>query len=135
MSPENNLLILTANTSTDDAMPCQACVIYVTPDCTDSAVQKRAHGFLSQGIDVISFSFRRSRYNVDFVPDWPNVELGITTEGRLLTRLFVFLGALRLIYSHRRKWRAASLLYARNLDLALLALIGKAVTRCPAPFV
>jgi succinoglycan biosynthesis protein ExoL len=72
---------------------------------------------------------------VDFVPDWPNVELGITTEQRLLTRLFVFLRALRVIYGHRRTWRAASFLYARNLDLALLALIGKAVTRCPAPLV
>jgi succinoglycan biosynthesis protein ExoL len=98
-------------------------------------VQKRAHGFLSEGIDLLSFSFRRTRYNVDFVPDWPNVELGVTTEQRLLTRLFVFLRALRVIYSHRRTWRAASLVYARNLDLALLALIGKAVTRSPAPFV
>jgi succinoglycan biosynthesis protein ExoL len=86
-------------------------------------------------MDLVSFSFRRTRYNVDFVPDWPNIELGITTERRLLTRVFVFLRSLWVIYGHRRTWRAATLLYARNLDLALLTLIAKAMTRCRAPFV
>ncbi len=119
-------------TTIDDAHPW---LIYLSPDCTDSAVQKRVHGFLSEGIDLVSFSFRRARYNVDYVPDWPNVELGITTERRLLARLFVFLRALWVIYCHRRPWRSASVLYARNLDMALLALIGKAITRCPASFV
>jgi succinoglycan biosynthesis protein ExoL len=122
-------------TSADDTQAPQGCVVYVTPDCTDSAVRKRAHGFLSAGMDLISFSFRRTRYNVDFLPDWPNIELGITTERRLLTRVFVSLRALWAIYGHRRAWRTAFLVYARNLDVALLALIGKAVTRCPAPFV
>ena len=111
------------------------CVVYVTPDCTDSAVRKRAHGFLSAGIDLVSFSFRRSRYNVDFVPDWTNIELGKTTEQKLSTRIFVFLRALRIFLKHKRTWRAASVLYARNLDLALLALLGKAATRCSAPLV
>lgn len=127
--------MLTANKPTDVAQVRQGCVIYVTPDCTDSAVQKRVQGFLGAGNDLISFSFRRTRYNVDFEPDWPNIELGITTERRLLTRVFVFLRALWVIHRHRRTWRAASLVYVRNLDLALLALIAKAVTRCSAPFV
>ncbi len=127
--------MLIAKTSTDDAQPRQGCVIYLTPDCTDCAVQKRARGFLSIGVDLISFSFRRARYNVDFVPDWPNIELGITTERRLLTRVFLSVRALWVIYGHRRTWRLASLVYAANLDLALLALIGIAVTRCPASFV
>ncbi len=122
-------------TSADHAPAQRGCVVYVTPDCTDSAVQKRAHGFLSVGMDLVSFSFRRTRYNVDFVPDWTNIELGITTERRLLTRVFVFLRALCVICGHRRAWRAATVLYARNLDLACLALIGKAATRCAAPFV
>ena len=122
-------------TSDDDAQSQRGCVVYVTPDCTDSAVQKRAHGFVSVGMRLVSFSFRRTRYNVDFVPDWPNIELGITTERRLLTRVFVFLRSLWVIHDHRRTWREATMLYARNLDLALLALTAKAITRSPAPFV
>ena len=122
-------------TSAEHAQARSGCVVYVTPDCTDSAVQKRVRGFLGVGMDVVSFSFRRARYNVNFVPDWPNVELGNTTERRLVTRAIVLLRALWLIYRHRRTWRAASVLYARNLDLALLTLVGKAITRCSSPFV
>ncbi len=125
--------MLKTMTSTDDSHVRQGLVLYVTPDCTDSAVLKRAHGILSAGVKLVSFSFRRIRYNVDFVPDWPNLELGNTTERRLLTRIFVFLRALRVFRAHRSLWQSASLVYARNLDLALLALIGKAVTRCRAP--
>ncbi len=79
---------------TDDRPEQRTRVIYVTPDCTDSAVQKRVAGFLDSGIELSSFSFRRRRYNVNFIPDWPNVELGMTTERRLATRVWVFLRAL-----------------------------------------
>ncbi len=127
--------MLIAKTSTDAAAERSVSVIYVTPDCTDSAVQKRAHGFLNAGVDLLSFSFRRTRYNVDLVPDWPNIELGITTERRLVSRLMALCGALRTIHRHRRTWRGADILYARNLDLALLALTARALTRCPARFV
>ncbi len=127
--------MLIANKSTDETQLQPGYTIYVTPDCTDSAVQKRAHGFLDAGMNLISFSFRRARYNVEFVPDWPNVELGITTERRLIKRIIIVLRSLWVIYGYRRTWREADLLYARNLDLALLALIAKAMTGCPAPFV
>jgi succinoglycan biosynthesis protein ExoL len=110
-------------------------VVYVAPDCTDSAVQRRVRSFQRVGADVVSFSFRRVRYNREFVPDWPNVELGLTTERKLVSRAIVFLQALRCIFRDRRIWRSASLVCARNLDLAILALVGKAVTRCPAPLV
>ena len=72
---------------------------------------------------------------MDFVPNWPNIELGVTTERRLLARVFASFRALKVIFDHRRTWRAASLLYARNLDLAVLALIGKFLTRSRAAFV
>ena len=110
-------------------------IIYVAPDCTDSAVKKRAHGFVSLGVDLLSFSFRRTRYDVNYVPDWPNVELGKTTERRLAARILMLLRALWIIYANRRSWRAATMLYVRNLDLALLTLLGKAMTRCRAPLV
>ena len=113
----------------------RARVIYVAPDCTDGAVRRRARGFLDAGVELISFCFRRHRYNVDFVPDWPNIELGVTTERRLLARVLAVFRSLKTSYDHRRTWRSASLLYARNLDLAVLTLIGKALTRSRAAFV
>lgn len=110
-------------------------IIYVAPDCTDSAVRKRAHGFVSLGVELLSFSFRRTRYDVDYVPDWPNVELGKTTERRLAARILMLSRALCIIYANRRSWREATILYVRNLDLALLAILGKVITRCRAPLV
>ena len=110
-------------------------IIYVAPDCTDSAVKKRAHGFARLGVDLLSFSFRRIRYDVDYMPDWPNVELGKTIERRLASRVLVFLRALWIIHANRRSWRDASILYVRNLDLALLALLGKTITGCRAALV
>jgi succinoglycan biosynthesis protein ExoL len=110
-------------------------IVYLAPDCTDSAVWKRARAFRQFGHELLSFSFRRDRYNIGVRPDWPNVELGKSVERRRAARLGVVGRALRLIVSRRRDWRAASMIYARNLDLAWLALIGRWMTRSTAPLV
>ena len=110
-------------------------IVYVAPDCTDSAVKKRAHGFLRLGHELQSFTFRRDRYNVGAPVDWPNVEMGKSQERRLGARLATLFQVLRTIFQHPNVWRKATLIAARNLDLAVLTLIGKAVTRSRAPFV
>ncbi|MCA9140487.1 MAG: hypothetical protein KDB00_27135 [Planctomycetales bacterium] len=132
---DHHTVMFTATITTDEAIPNAATVIYVAPDCTDSAVQKRVRGFITAGVDLVSFSFRRNRYNKGFVPEWPNVELGRTTEKRLVGRLKMFLHALRLMMRHRGLFRRASVLYARNLDLAVLALFAKFITRSSNRFV
>ena len=110
-------------------------IVYIAPDCTDSAVQKRAHGFVTAGHDVVSFSFRRTRYNVQYEPDWPNVSLGCTTERKLAARIAICLKALWRVIRYGRYWRQADLIYVRNLDLAVLTLIGRLLTGCCAPVV
>lgn len=110
-------------------------VIYIAPDCTDRAVERRVRGFLGVDLELVSFSFRRVRYDVDYVPDWPNVELGITAERRLIGRIFANLKAIGTLIRHRHQWRRAKFLYARNLDLAVLALVGRTLTRSKAAFV
>lgn len=110
-------------------------LVYLAPDCTDAAVKKRVHGFETLGHEVICFSFRRNRYNIGEIPVWTNVELGESRERRIASRIIALLRALFLIYPHRRSWRRATVLYARNLDLALLALLGKVLTRSPAPMI
>jgi len=103
-------------------------IVYLAPDCTDSAVKKRAHAFLRHGHQLLSFSFRRDRYNVGAMPDWPNIELGRSEERRLGARIVGICRALAIIFQQRHVWRQASLIYARNLDLALLALVGRLIT-------
>ena len=110
-------------------------IIYLAPDCTDNAVRKRAHDFIGLGHELLSFSFRRDRYNVGCIPDWPNIELGKSEERRLASRALIGLRALWIVFRKRCVWRKATVVYARNLDLALLALIGKLLTRCQAPLV
>ena len=127
------MVSLTMTSSNTDAA--RERIVYVAPDCTDAAVHKRARGFVNLGHALVSFSFRRARYNVDFTPDWPNVELGQTTERRLLARVLTCLGALGVIWRHRGQWRAATVLYARNLDLAILTLLAKTLVGARARFV
>ena len=115
-------------------LPCER-IIYLAPDCTDSAVKKRAHSFISLGHELLSFSFRRDRYNVGCLPDWPNIELGKSQERRLASRVLICLKAVWIIFRNRHTWCQATVVYARNLDLALLALVGKMITRCQAPLV
>ncbi len=110
-------------------------IIYVAPDFTDSAVKKRAHAFLAFGHELLSFSFRRDRYNVGIEADWPNVELGKSTERRLAARIWMCFTSLWTIHSYRRNWRDSTMIYARNLDLAILALIGRLITWSRAPLV
>ncbi len=119
----------------DAIVPRRHRIVYLTPDCTDAAVKKRAHGFTALGHELVSFSFRRARYDVGYQPDWPNVELGQTEERRLASRIVMCLGALRTIYANRRKWREATMLYVRNVDLSLLGVVGKWLTRSRAPLV
>jgi succinoglycan biosynthesis protein ExoL len=63
------------------------------------------------------------------------VELGKSEEQRLLGRLGVLLRAARVIARHRAIWQTATIVYARNLDLAILTLAGKALTGARAPLV
>lgn len=110
-------------------------VLYVAPDCTDSAVRKRALGFMELGHELVSFSFRRHRYNANYQTEWTNIELGSSQERRLIARIGGLFHALRAIVRHRQVWQRATIVYARNLDLALLALLAQMITRSHARLV
>ena len=107
-----------------------ASIIYLAPDCTDSAVRKRVEGLLELGHQLTTFAFRRDRYNVGRPCPWDHVELGKSRERHLVSRLLFFWQALWIIYGHRARWRESTIIWARNLDLALLGLMGRLITRC-----
>ncbi|MEZ6102387.1 MAG: hypothetical protein R3E01_25895 [Pirellulaceae bacterium] len=110
-------------------------IVYVAPDWTDSAVKKRAHGFLSLGHDLICFSFRRDRYYVGSQCGWRNIELGRSEERRLWKRIATCIQAATTFLRHGKELRQATVIYARNLDLALLALCIKTLSRSRAVLV
>lgn len=122
-------------TNARDSTVARERIIYLAPDHTDAAVKKRAHGFLVGGHDLLSFSFHRDRYDQGGKADWPNIGLGKSTERRLISRVLLGITSLWTIFRHGRRWRSATMIYARNLDLALLGVVGKWLTWSHAPLI
>ncbi|MBE0533643.1 MAG: glucosyl transferase [Rhodospirillales bacterium] len=110
-------------------------VAYFGQDCTDSAVIRRISALQATGLEVVGFTFRRQKFNSDFVPTWDNVALGETRDRHYLGRLLKLARAAWLIARHRRCLAGATLIYARNIDMALCALLAKLLSGSPAPLV
>jgi len=55
-----------------------AALSFFCPDVTDASTLKRVQQFMDFGYGVTVFSFRRTRYNTDYQPPWPNVPLALS---------------------------------------------------------
>ena len=108
-------------------------LLFFCPDFTDASTIKRTQQFIDQGYDVTVFGFRRERYNADYSPTWPHVSLGLTSDGAYGQRIAALLKALPTIFSRRRMMKAASVLYARNIDQLVLLLLARLVAFSRAP--
>jgi succinoglycan biosynthesis protein ExoL len=104
-------------------------------DANESTVRKRAKAFASAGCNVIGFMFQRRRNGPVAPPEWTNFDLGATQDGRYGRRLAQLWGSLAVLWRERRIVRSADVLYARNIDMLLLARIAKAMARSNAPLV
>jgi succinoglycan biosynthesis protein ExoL len=62
-------------------------VAFFGHDCTESTVIKRARAFRSAGLEVMGFTFRRRKFNRDYVPEWQDVSLGETVDRHYGLRL------------------------------------------------
>ncbi|MDG3444143.1 hypothetical protein [Nitrospirillum amazonense] len=103
----------------------KAGVVFLTQDVTDVSTIKRVREFLDNGLPVLVLGFERERYNSGYRPPWPHVLLGRTVDGKYAHRLQALAGALRVIFRHRPRLTDATILYARNIDQLLLALVMK----------
>jgi succinoglycan biosynthesis protein ExoL len=110
-------------------------VIYFGLDCTDVNVVKRIRAFKEQSFETIGITFRRSRYNTDFVPEWDNIDLGTTEDARYFRRILSMLRAVWRIFRARDKLNNATFYYARNLDMAILAFLARDLSRQKTPVV
>lgn len=104
-------------------------LVYFAPDFTEVATIARARAFQKYGFRPAVFAFRRGRYNAAFRALWPEIELGRTRDGRYLERMAALCRALPVLWSWREQLRGASIFYARNLDLLLLALLARRLVR------
>jgi len=108
---------------------------YFGQDCTDSAVIRRIAAFQAAGLKVLGFTFRRRKFNQDYRPAWDDVALGETRDRDYRGRLPKLARAALRIAANARALRGASVFYARNIDMALLAWIGQVTGLCRAPLV
>ena len=100
-------------------------VVIFCPDGTETSTIKRAQGFIDRGYGVTILSFRRGRYNRDFVPPWASVDLGKTADGRYWHRLWAVLRAAPLIFREAPRLRRTTVFYARNLDQLVMAVVAR----------
>ncbi len=107
---------------------------YFGQDCTDSAVIRRIASIRAAGHRVVGFTFRRDKYNRDYVPEWDDVPLGASVDRHYRARLPALLRAARTVWRERRRVRPARVIVARNLDQALLALFARLVSGSRAAF-
>lgn len=110
-------------------------LVFFAQDVSDTSTVKRAEAFLAEGFDLVLFSFRRDRYHRDFLPPWPVVVLGRTADGRYLRRALALLRGAVTVAKKGSTLRAAKLLYARNIDQLILALLARTLFRLSVPIV
>jgi succinoglycan biosynthesis protein ExoL len=97
-------------------------------DANESTVIKRAAAFKANGARVIGFMFRRLRRGSAPEPAWENVDLGITRDLNYLRRLPKLMAAVAKCVSRRDLLRQCDIMYARNIDMLLLAHVAKRLT-------
>ena len=116
----------------DDAEPSAPTVVYFGQDRTDSKVITRIENLQNLGYAVVGFTFHRVKFNRDHTPTWPNVDLGHTADYAYFERVRSLLIAMVRVVKHRRMVRPAELVFARNIDMAVLALFARWVGRSKA---
>lgn len=110
-------------------------VAFFGHDSTELTVIKRARAFRAAGLVVRGFTFRRDKLNRDYRPEWDDLNLGTTVDRHYGRRLMKLISALPVLLRARRRLRLAGLFYARNIDMAGLALAARWLSGSDAPFV
>ena len=99
-------------------------IAYFGHNRRDTAFTRRIHSFLDAGIDVATFTFRRDGEPKSPGPAWENTDLGHIEHANFFRRVGVYLRALQSIIRNRESIRGADVIYARNLDIFLFALLA-----------
>lgn len=107
-------------------------VAYLGPDLADSAVRRRVAQWRDAGFEVLPLAFTRNAgggHSAEFV------NLGRMTPLSRARRIGPLMRAAVRIVARRRMLAKVRLFAARNLDIALLALLARRVSGSSAPIV
>jgi succinoglycan biosynthesis protein ExoL len=104
-------------------------------DSDESTVIKRARAFQAEGARVVGFMFRRERNKREGAVEWQNVPFGTTVERNYLVRVPKLLLAILKTVRNRDLLKQCDIIYARNLDMLLIAVIAKRLSDARAPVV
>lgn len=106
-------------------------VAFFGHNAADAAVRRRARSFARAGLGVTGFMMRRG----DPEPtEWDNVDLGPTRDNAYAARVGAILRGAR-IAARSGRLPAASLIYARNLDMLATAQLACRLARIRRPTV
>ncbi|KPQ15127.1 MAG: succinoglycan biosynthesis protein ExoL [Rhodobacteraceae bacterium HLUCCO18] len=106
-----------------------ASVVFFAFDIAEASQIRRIESLRALGHDVASVSFRKTNMNAGFRPDWRDLTLGPNSNHRYGLRLWRLLRALVRVWRHRAFLRDGDLWIARNLDMAVLAVALRRLTR------
>jgi succinoglycan biosynthesis protein ExoL len=93
-------------------------LVFFGHDAHDAAVQRRIASFQHAGAQVRAFTMRRGGA---FDAPWDNTDLGETKDAAFAQRIAALLRARAVVRTHLEEIGRAELIYARNLDMLLLA--------------
>lgn len=110
-------------------------VVFVAHNRNDSAVKRRAKGFMAAGAELTGFMYRRDGDHRRLFEGWNNVDLGYVGHGQIFQRLGRHAGALQRIFRERKVFKSADIVYARNLDLLILSWLGLKFSRGKAQLI
>ena len=100
-------------------------------DAADAAVRRRVKAFQSDGLKVIGFMMRRR----EVVPEWDNVDLGLTRDGAFIQRFRQIFAGARKAAAEVDRLKSADVLYARNLDMLACAFLAKRYAKLKTPVI
>jgi succinoglycan biosynthesis protein ExoL len=104
--------------------PIRPLVAFFGHDSNEPTVIKRMSAFAAAGARVVAFTFTRDR-GAEPASRFENVHLGFTRDRNYLRRLPGLIWGLLVALGKVRTLRRANVIYARNIDMALIAVFAK----------
>lgn len=108
-------------------------LVFFGHDSNESTIRKRIRALQSNAVDVTGFMFRRHHDKPDTSPHWTNISLGLTDDRRYGRRLLRMAACVPVLWRNRSAIRRADAIYARNIDMLVVASIARMLARGKAP--
>lgn len=108
-------------------------VAYFGHDRTDSKVISRVEHLRRLGYQVLGLTYHRVKFNRTHEPAWDNIDLGQTADYAYAQRIKSLINGAWRLFRERRQLADVDFVFARNIDMALLALFSRLITGNRAP--